>query len=317
MKGTWFDLPRFASRRYLGGFYEQHRVINGDSVDFADDAAALLQARWAGWLNIDADDLLLAATAHDAWHLLANALLLPDDVVLIAEPTLSAFPAAALAAGAAYVDVGRSHNGEVPFSAWQLALQHHPQALIMAEFPSLYATDDLVALTELHGRFTLVDATQSEQWAGPRAQPLAVGSAMVVALRDPDAPQAPVLHAIVCAPATGRSLRQLQGPLRWPEVLLRQALGVLAGLHHQPQWPLAVEQEMHEKYTLFADLARAWPGAVVLPRAGMRAGVLCMAGDAAALALHLQPKIFPLFAYGTHPMRDLLLIDLTQAAVRK
>lgn len=317
MNGPWLDLARFASRGYLAGLYKQHQAINADSVDFADDAAALVQARWANWLNVDADDLILAATAQDAWYLLAKALLLPDDVVLLAEPTLSAFAAAALAAGAAYVDVGRSHKGEVPTPVWQLAQQQHPHAVILTEFPSLFATDDRATLGALRARCLLVDATQCAQWAGPTAEPLPANSAMVVAMRDPDCPQAPVLHAIVCAATTGSSLRQLQGPLHWPQVLMRQALGVLAGLHHQPQWPTAIEREMQEKYELFAELSRPWPGAVVLPRAGVRAGVLCMAGDAAALALALQPKIFPLFAYGNQPMRDLMLIDLTQAVVRK
>src|SRR5258708_2761848 len=123
MTSTWLDLTRFPLRRHLAGWYGQHRALNADRSDFAGDSSALLQSRWAAWLGVQPADVLLAATAHDAWHLLARAVFLPNDVAIIAEPSLSAFPAAVLAAGAAYVDVGRRHRGEIAPAALAIALE--------------------------------------------------------------------------------------------------------------------------------------------------------------------------------------------------
>lgn len=312
-RSPWLDSQRFPGRAHLAAVARSHAPLAPSTASVQGQWAEPVRRRWAEHLQVQTGDLVLAATAADAFRLVLQALLAPGDVALVAEPAPVAALGAILAAGAAYVDLGRLHDGDIDAKALARALQAHPDAVIVLEQPSLFGTDDRAALGHAQARALVIDARHALGWAGPAdLEPRA--TATLVALRDPDQPAQPVLHAVVCAPGTGADLVLLQGPACWPEAPMRLALAVLDGLREQPHWPLSVETQLDARYSEFALALKDLAGVRLLPRGGFRAAAECLAGDGAAVALHVSRHLAPVDGFAAHPMRSLVVANL--AAVR-
>lgn len=306
----WLEQSGFAGRRHLPALARSHRPQRGA----ADPQAALdhsLRRRWAAHLDVQAEDLLICASAAEAWRLLCGACLPPEAVVLLAEPAAIVLPAAVLGAGAAYLDLGRDGRGEIDNAAVARACQLHPDALLLGERPSLFGTDDGAAWGDSAAlRPRLLDARYGAVWAGEGAADGAA-EATVICLRDPDSPARPLLHAIVCQAGSGEALGAIQGPDALPVLLLEAALATLGRIAGAEPGELETwRAKLAATHRRFSALAAQHPGAVTFAPGGTRAAIECRAGDAGALFEPMQAAGLVIDAYGGHPMRDLLVCDL-------
>lgn len=309
MTSPWLDLQRFPGRGHLAAVARHHAPLDGAQSLVPGDLAPTVQQLLATHLGIAAEDLVLCATETDACRLVLHGLLAPGDVALIAEPAPVPVLAAILATGAAFVDVGRLHEGGIDTQALHRALAAHPHAIVVGEQPSLFATDDGLALQDLPARAVVMSATHAQGHVGPGLlHPHA--TATLVALRDPDRPQVPVLHAVVCAPGSGADLMRLQGPATFAEVTLRQAHAVLEGLRDQPAWVQPIERCLAGHCARFTQALQGLAGVRVLPRAGWRQAAECLAGNASDVARHLGSHLSPVHAFAPHPMRSLVVVQL-------
>ena len=296
----WLDVERFPGRRHLASLARNHRPERGsarpvDALDFS------LRQRWADHLGVAADDLLLCASASDAWRLLCAAALLPGDVALLAQPCATALPAAVLATGA--IDPG----------AMERARQMHPRSIALAESPNLFGGDDAVILSREPGpRALFVDARHAASLAGEGAV-VAAADATVICLRDPDEPASAALHGIVCR-RDGAMLRATQGSDPLPIELLEHGLAHLArgsaGADAGRRW----QQVLAARRVRLLEAVGEHPGAVVFDAAGTRAAIGCRAGDGADLVGHLMPLGLSVQAGNAHPMRNLVICDLAASA---
>lgn len=307
----WLEDDRFRGRKYLPGLARNHGPIRS-TAQAGSALSDSLRRRWAAHLGLNPADLLPCATAAEAWRLLCTACLLPGDVALLAEPGSLHLPTAVLAAGAAYLDLSRDGQGAIPTAAFSRARLMHPNALFLGERPSLLGTDDTAGLLFIAAEVTrLIDARHVAAWAGLGAADVA-DHATVICLRDPDAPATPLLHAVVCQPGSGAALSAIQGPSSLPLALLEAGLSALSRVARCQDTELAVwRAAMAVALGRFHASAADHPGAVVFPAAGTRAAIECRAGDAAALFESSQAAGLAVRAYGGHPMRNLLVCDLT------
>jgi hypothetical protein len=309
MTSIWLDPQRFPGRAHLASVARHHAPLDRAQSLVAGDLAPAVQTRWAAHLRVDPSDLVLCATEAEACRLVLHGLLAPGDVALLAEPAPVPVLGAILSTGAAFVDVGRLHDGRIDAKALHLALTAHPQAIVIGEQPSLFGTEDRAVLQDLPARATVLSATHAQGFAGP--QDLDPGAlATLVALRDPDRPQVPVLHAVVCQPGTGADLMLLQGPAGFAEVTLRQALAVLEGLRDQPAWTDATEARLQAHVERFTQALQGLAGVRILPRSGWRQAAECLGGNAAEVALQLGQHLAPVHAFAPHPMRSLVVVHL-------
>lgn len=309
MTSPWLDTRRFPGRAHLAAIARHHAPLDRSQAIVEADFARGVQLRWAESLHVDPADLVLVGSEAEAFRLVLHGLLAPGDVALVAGPAPVAGLAAILAAGAQFVDVGRLHDGRIDRQALERALEVHPEAVLLAEQPSLFGTDDAEVLGDLPVRARILAAAQAQGWLGPRAlDPLA--TATIVALRDPDLPQVPVFHAVVCARGTGADLMLLQGPAAWPEAIVRQALAVLDGLRDRPDWPARTEARLDRHHATWVRALTNLPGVRILPRAGWRAAAECLAGNSEEVAKILGQVLAPVQAFAAHPMRSLVVAHL-------
>ncbi|MSP90884.1 MAG: hypothetical protein EXR79_03625 [Myxococcales bacterium] len=335
----WLDPVRFASRCWLDGARLQHLPIDADAG--RGDLVAQVQARWAASLGVASTDLAVCPTDLDAYRLVLGALVVPNDVVLVAEPAPAAAITALLGLGGRYLDVGRRADGSVSGAAVVRALQAWPAAAAVVEAPSLFGTDDRVwvpdreqdcvaspaSIALVQPRALVVDALHAAGWgAAPWRGGTRVGApaqtsslapapalATLIALRDPDAPADPIAVGIVCAPGTGAGLLLLQGQPRWPEPSLQHALAVLRGLALPGFVALADADHAARRAQALAALAGR-PGVVTLPCAGWRQAFECLGGDAAVVAKAVRGQVRAIDALSAHPGRSLAVVDLAAAA---
>ncbi len=309
MISPWLDTRRFPGRAHLAAIARHHAPLDRAQAIVEVDLARGVQLRWAEQLGVDPADLVLVGSESEAFRLVLHGLLAPGDVALVAGPAPVAGLAAILAAGAQFVDVGRLHDGRIDRQALERALEVHPQAVVLAEQPSLFGTRDSDVVGDLPVRARILASAHAQGWLGPRdLDPRA--TATLVALRDPDRPQVPVFHAIICAPGTGADLMLLQGPAAWPEAIVRQALAVLEGLRDQPDWPMRTEARLARHHATFQSVLADLPGVQLLPRAGWRVAAECLAGNSMEVAKILGQYLAPVQAFAPHPMRSLLVADL-------
>lgn len=321
MNRRWIDPERFPGRAFLAAVARDHRAITA-SGDLRSATAEALQARWAARLGAEADDLLLFASAEEAARLACSALLLPHDVALLARPSASLWPASALATGAAFVDVGRLADGRLDPAGIAFAAESHPGGLWLLEQPSLAGQDDVAAwsasLPATHGASAcpaaLVDVSGAPGH-GASVLALAPGDAdgrhvlaSLHALRDPLEPAWPTLYALRVAPGQGRQLAALLGGSSLPMPLLERASAALSRADE------AADRVALERIaTVVAQvnaLAAGWSGAAPLAGGGWRQAVRCDAGDSVAFAEALAHVGLIAAAYGRHPMRSYVVVDL-------
>jgi hypothetical protein len=304
----------------LAAVVRAHAPLDPAEVLQTGDVTHEVQRLWAARLGVAAADLVLAGSDAEATRLVLQALLAPGDVLLLAEPVAHDVPGAVLTTGAAYVDLGRLHDGALDPAALATARARHPDAVLWLHAPGLFGEVDAWPVNGSHAskdslpRAVLVDARLQPGWHAGPVLPAGVLAALV-ALRDPDEPEAPVLHAVVCAPGTGADLQLLQGPVNWPPVLMQQALAILRGLDAEPTWPAAADAQMTFAYQVLADALAHRPGVRLQPAAGVWAAAECLAGDAAEVARALVQIVGPVQAFAAHPLRSLVVVRLAGAHV--
>jgi len=311
MASPWLDTVRFPGRAFQRSVGRAHQPLGGGYGDCGEAVASA----WAAHLGVQPSDFLLCSSDGAALRLVLHGLLAPGDLVLLAEPAPSEAVCAILAAGARYVDVGRRQSGGWDEAALDRALAAHPDALLYGEAPGWLGVDDgpLLATHASRCRGLVLDARFSQGWGGPARRMDELGRAGVwaqlVALRDPDSPGEVLLHGVACAPGTGADLGLLHFDAHRPQAPLRQALAVLEGLA-DPEWTARADAVLAARHGAFAAALADWPGVQVYARAGFRAAAACLAGDAAAVAAHVGRQLAPVAAYGGHPMRHLVTVDL-------
>lgn len=328
MSGRWLDAARFPGRAFLAAIARDHRAIGG-SVDGRAAAAEALQSRWAERLGAQADDLLLFASAEEAAGLACGALLAPGDVALLARPCAALWPAAALASGAAFVDVGRLADGRLDPAGVAYAAATHPAGVWLLDAPSLAGQDDVALWSEAMATgaptsqpcaIALVDMRDAPGHGAAAGAALAVPArdlgaaaagqviATLHALRDPAAPAWPLLVGLRVEPGQGREISALRGAASLPPLLVERAALALA------RADVAADRDASDRAATIVEQiaaqAAGWSGAVLLARAGWHQAVRCDAGDAVAFAAALASLGLPAAAYNRHPMRSYCVVDL-------
>ncbi len=306
----WLDPRRFPVRKYLAAARRDHRPVS-DRELAERDYLGEIRRQWATLLRqagapLKPDDLLVCASDREAVDLALGRLLQPGDVVLRAEPVAGQVALTTLAAGARYLDVGRTEQGLPDAAGLVLALQAHPEAVFWGEVPALTCADDLAGSAARPARARIADCT-----AAAWDTELPDADACVLALRDPDAPGEPVLYGVATRTGWGSELESLHGRGHFSERAQLHALAVLQGLVAQPRWPEVRRSEVAELASQFLGAASNWPGAVAPSHFGLRAAVRCLAADPQALAARLHPQFLQLRALPAHPAGSLLWLDLT------
>lgn len=316
MNSPWLDLQRFPGRAHLASVGRHHAPLNAQRHVDA-DLQDLVRSAWARALGVPEQDLLLCGSDAEAFRLVLSALLTPADVALVAEPAPALALCAILGGGARFVDVGRLSDGSVDRLALARALERHPNAVVIGQAPGWLGMDDTEVLQD-QGRAVLLDARWRQGFAQRLPQRPRPGGVLAtwVALRDPDRLAEPLLHGVVVAEGTGAELALLQGRAALAQGPLRQAWAVLQGLQADPGWAERADAELQSRYQRFHDVLQGLPGVRVLPRAGWWAAAECLAGNAIEVASHAETAIWPVLAWGAHPLRSLVTVDLGVALPR-
>jgi len=312
-------LDRFPARAYLAGLARGHRPIR-EAPSVADSYAEHVVARWAELVGVSPGDLVVFATEAEALRVVSGALLAPGDVALLAEPAPIGLPAAVLSVGGRYVDLGRNQRGAINPDAAARAIAGHPEAILWAGAPALSGVDDTALIADRvadRPRATLQDSRLHGGLTGPGA-PGAGALARVVALRDPDDPAAPLLHAVIAGSGTGWALTAVRGPAALPLPLLRRALDALDVIAADPAGRRAAHQRWlaDAHAALAADLPEK-PGLIALAPAGHARALRCLGDDGAEIAQTLQRRGWSAAAFAAHPMQGLIVVDVagSQAAI--
>lgn len=257
-------------------------------VAVAPEAPELIEltSRWAALLGRPTDDLLVCSSAPEAAAVLLGAVLQPGDTVVLAAPAPDAAVAAILRSGARFVDVGRTWHGALEPAAVELALRFHPGAWLL-----LVQGDSLAQ----HWPSLLQAGVQPERtfcWEDHHLggggmlmlQPAPVG--VLLTLRDPAAPQTPLLWGVLTRGA-GPALRALGGTPQLHPLVVDAARRALDGWTAQPEPTRALANRLGAaERSLALEVAR-WPGAVLWLGSGVERWVRCAAGDAGGLAEQL------------------------------
>lgn len=304
----WLDLQRFAQRRFLEGLDRAHRPVRA-TPDPAQWLASDIAAQWAALLQrdgqpVDALDVVICSSQAELWKLALTLLLAPGDPVLLAEPVPAGVLRAIAQAGAQWLDVGRTAVGDADPLALARAAQAHPQAIYFAEQPEPLGRSPGEPLPD-HLRATVIDL-QSAGW--PRQIPGA--TAVLLALRDPDAPAEVLVWALVAAAGLGQGLSLLTGDVQLPTAQAERARAILRAWRAHPDWPRAAEQVLAQKAERLNHWTRAWPGLAGAAQRGIRWTAQCHAGDAGQLLEQLLDRVESMSALGPHPGQNLLAVDL-------
>jgi hypothetical protein len=304
------DFVRFPGRRWAHAITAQMTPAGGAPVRLE----MAVRVRWSHHIRVMPDAIMLFATAEEAARAAVQALLVPSDVALVAQPLPHHWVGAVLHAGARYVDVGRRFDGPLPTGAWhrqaaERAVQAHPEAVAIVEAPAWSGADDTQLALDLPVRATIVDATRSANCLGP-ALTAGRGTFTLVALRDPDNPVAPVLYGLVGAADAELEARIAIGPTAVPEPLAERAFAVLDGLARHPEWPAASAARLAVRYAEWTSALAGRPGVVPLGQAGLEAAALCLGDDSAVIARDLTLAFPGVQAWNMAPMRGLLTVHL-------
>lgn len=312
MDDRFLALDRFAQRSFLGGLVRSRRRL-ADPGSVVDSLAFETRKAWADHLGISAEDLLLCAGASDAVSLLCRAVLAPNDVAVVAEPTPVQVPAAVLSAGARYVDVGRRQDGTIDTEAAARAAHEHDDAIAWAG--GLIGGDDVAALADAaQWRCLFADASAAIALGGD-VRALGQGAhAVVIALSDPDADATPVLHAVATCPGLGGGLQAVLGPAVLPLPIYERALVTIERLEAEPEASARFAQQLADIAERIRAKTPQLPGIVDLGRTGRTLAFACLASNAEEVAQAWQQAGFRATAYGGHPMRDLVVFDLAAIA---
>lgn len=311
----WLDLQRFAQRRFLQGLDRAHRPVRA-TPDPAQWLASDIAVQWAALLQrdgqpVDALDVVICSSQAELWKSALTLLLAPGDPVLLAEPVPAGVLRAIAQAGAQWLDIGRTAAGDADPLALARAAQAHPQAIYFAEQPDPLGqaqNQSLGAPLPDQLRATVIDL-QLAGW--PRQIPKA--TAVLIALRDPDAPAEVLVWALVAAPGLGQGLSLLTGDVQLPPSQAERARAVLRAWRAHPDWPQAAEQALAQKAERLSEWTRAWPGLAGAGQRGVRWTAQCHAGDAGQLLDHLLDRAESMSALGPHPGQNLLAVDLLAA----
>lgn len=310
-RNPWIDGERFAARRYLGSLRRETTPVSettplgsGLAQQVGRDWAE--QLRWADGQAVTADELVLCGSAREALALALGGLLAPGDSVLVARPAATDALATVLGRGGQFVDVGRCHDGAIDPAAVARAAQRHPAAVAYVEAPSLLADDDLAAWPTAALRACVADLRQAG-W--PTALPTA--DAVLLALRDPDQPAPPVLWAVAAPAAIAGTLGAIGGAAEFAEGVLARAAALLRGLAADRDWAAGACARLQARAQPLRALAASHPGARLHAAGPLRVAAACAAGDATVLAGRFRALTVAVAAYGDHPMRHLVVADLT------
>lgn len=311
----WLDLQRFAQRRFLQGLDRAHRPVRA-TPDPSQWLASDIAAQWAALLQrdgqpVDPLDVVICSSQAELWRSALTLLLAPGDTALLAEPVPAGVLRAIAQAGAQWLDIGRTAAGDADPLALERAAQAHPQAIYFAEQPDPLGQSHGQSLGPLpphHLRATVIDL-QLAGW--PRQIPRA--TAVLIALRDPDAPAEVLAWALVAAAGLGQGLSLLTGDVQLPTAQAERARSVLRTWRGDPDWPLAAEQALAQKAERLSEWTRAWPGLAGAGQRGIRWTAQCHAGDAGQLLDQLLDRAESMSALGSHPGQNLLAVDLLAA----
>jgi hypothetical protein len=307
----WLDLQRFAQRRFLQGLDRAHRPVRA-TPDPAQWLASDIAVQWAALLQrngqpVDALDVVICSSQAELWRSALTLLLAPGDTALLAEPVPAGVLRAIAQAGAQWLDIGRTAAGDADPLALERAAQAHPQAIYFAEQPDPLGQSPGTLPPE-HLRATVIDL-QAAGW--PRQIPDA--TAVLLALRDPDAPAEVLVWALVAAAGLGQGLSLLTGDVQLPTAQAERARAVLRAWRAHPAWPQAAEQALAQKAERLSEWTRAWPGLAGAAQRGIRWTAQCRAGDAGQLLDQLLDRAESMSALGPHPGQNLLAVDLLAA----
>ncbi|MBM4343616.1 MAG: hypothetical protein FJ100_09595, partial [Deltaproteobacteria bacterium] len=256
----WLDAARFGARRQLPSLARESAPAEattplGAGLDRQVAAVWAQQMQWPGGSAVAADELVLCGSGREALGLALGGLLIPGDTVLVARPAAVDALATVLGRGARYVDVGRLHDGAVDAAAAARAAGRHPDAVAWMEAPGLLAEDDAPAWAGVAVRARIADLRHAG-W--PTALPEA--DAVLLALRDPDAPGTPVLWAVAARGGAAGLLGAIGGAGDLPAGTLSRSAAVLRGWAVDPGWVAAVLRHCAERARLLSDLALVHPG---------------------------------------------------------
>lgn len=301
---------RFPNRRFLSAVARDHgATARTSSVD--ESLQQQLRERWAQTLGVATDDLVLVTTRSDAWNLLCRALLVPGDVALIAQPCAVALPAAIVAAGASFVDVGRRVDGHVDQQTAARALRENQAAIACLQAPNLSGSLDHWPADSARPRAVLVDACHAARHSGATYSLSQGADVAVITLRDPDSPGQALLHAAVCKPGTGHALSRLTGPSMLPHVLLRQSLATLAVIADRGDTAdERLQARLVSARNLVAKVLDALPNLLIQHDEGMSLLIWCLDGDVRPVVSLLGKAGFTATGHGAHPMRSTVAVDL-------
>ncbi len=308
----WLDPQRFAQRRHLLSIDRHHRPQLA-----APDTAAWqfqsLASHWAALLHtadgpLSALDLLICPSLGDVLRAGLTLLLHPGAVVLLAEPVAPEVLRAIVQAEAQWIDVGRTAAGDIDELALQRAALAHPGAIFYAELPQLLGRLDPPAEALPDLRASVLDL-RHQGW--PSQLPKA--TAVLLALRDADHPQLPVLYAVATQPGLGQGLALLLGDPQLPQPLAERARAVLLSWREFPRWVAAAQQTIAQRAQQLSSAAEGWPGLVDGGQRGLRWAAQCQSGDASQLLQNRLGLHLGFAAYPAHPMQNLLIADLTAA----
>ena len=304
------DFSRFPGRRWAHAIATQMTPAAGAPVRLE----MAVRVRWSHHVRVVPDAIMLFATAEEAARAAIQALFVPNDVALVAQPMPPHWVGAVLHSGARYVDVGRRFDGPLPTGAWhrqaaERAALAHPEAVAIVEAPAWSGADDSQLALQLPVRATIVDATRSAHCLGP-ALTAQRGTFTLVALRDPDDPVTPVLYGLVGAADADLEARVAIGPTAVPALLAERAFAILDGLARHPDWPAATATRLEARYAEWRRALAGRPGVVDLGQAGLEASALCLGDDGAAIARELTLNFPGVQAWPMAPMRGLLTVHL-------
>ena len=297
------DKGRWPGRAFLPNMSRGHVPLGPQHGGLT----AAVTALWAQQLGVPAEDLVLCATATEAWHLGLGALLQPEDVCLVAEPAPIGALAAVLRSGSKYVDVGRLFDGRIDQGTLSLAQTLHPLAWLVACAPSLTGAMDTDNLIVSQLDRAIIDASFQPFWQ-PAAGPAPLLT--LLALRDPDDPVFPLIYAWVARLGHGAMLRMLQGPVLLPPPLADRAWAVLTVIERDRDCATRVHDKLAKRYEKFAAILRPMTNVVLLPQAGWMASAYAIDGQALTVATRIEPQLAPVAAYGAQPLQHLVVVDL-------
>lgn len=275
-------------------------------MDAGPDVSGLLAVRlremWSALVGVEADALLPCVSTSAALQLVTQACLLPGDTVRLARPGQLSWSAAVLAAGAAYVDVGRVVKGAVDPAT---AVAAPPGRLAILGAPAPTGADDAGEWPPAADELRLADASLAASLHG---YPVANADLTLLVLREPDAPSTSLLCAL-CGPVVDvQALSSLAGPALLPLPLIRAALAALQRMDHHAE--AVFQGYLKTRSQRLIDALSLGPGQRWLPRAGVSHGVQCLAADGASVAAAARKLGYRAEAWSAFPGGGLVRIDL-------